>query len=565
MALRAGFFNALRVNDVYDRRYNADDYSNALAAFIKDGVRRSGADDFAVTANGLTLSVKIGWAMVGGKWVNLDADAIIGTITPPVGDYSRVDAVVLRVDKNEAERAPSLFIRQGVATSAPVAPSKVTDAGIHELILAFVDVAPSASTVTLTDTRGDANLCGWITTPVGYDDYFESLDNQFDIWFAEKRDTLASVTLFKQYIWRTVLTETASTVIFDIPQYDSTGVDILNVYVNGLLEIAGVDYTVSGSAITFSTGGGGTGTKIAGTEIVVICYKSIDGTGLGSVAEEITELQNKVAGLVKDTETNYICNGVNDNVKISEIVAAFNASAPQDSQLKINVFGTFGATAAYRGAGTSASPYTWFSVGADDGKRVIIDFSNCQKIYVAMSGATANTVFEGNNITINGLNIVAACYETGCSIDVFTGTKNIHANGCYFKVVTTSTATLAYSGTFNDCEAYISSADNSAYCFYGKSTHNPIIVNGGKYRAYTASTDAAYYSTIVMIASWETNAVVYVNGLNAPTVPITAFYQKTCFHVSGGLLYANGVCTALTNENKGGTYNVYGVASLSKP
>lgn len=560
MALKGYFYNAMLVNGEYDRKYNADDYSNNLAAVISDGVRRSGLDDFRVTAAGLQLTVKRGFAMIGGKAIQLDADYTFGVITPPVGSFSRIDAVVLRQNLSEAVRAPSLLIVTGTAASAPVPPEPTRNETVKDIVLAHVLVAPSATSLTVTDTRPNANICGWITTPVGYADYFASLDSAFEEWFTEKKDTLSSVTLFKRYEWRTVLEESADYVTFDIPQYDSTGVDIIEVYVNGLRQIDGTDYTVNESNIVF-----GAGTKIAGTEIAVVCFKSIDGAGLGTVSDEITEMQNQLAVLTKDTENDYICNGVDDNVKISEIIAAWNQTAATDSQLKINVFGTFGATTAYKGAGTSASPYTWLSIGVDDGKRVIIDFSNCQKVYLTMSGGTANTVFEGNNITVNGLNLVAACYATGTSINVFTGTKNIHANGCYFKVVTTSTATLAYSGTFNDCEAYISSADNSAYCFYAKSTHNPIIVNGGKYRAYTASTDAAYYSTIVMIASWETDAVVYINSLNAPTVAVSAFYQKTCFHVSAGTLLANGVCTALPNTNNGGAYNVNGLAALSRP
>ena len=43
--LKSGFYNAMKVNSVYDRKYNADDYSNVFSAFIRDGVRRSGAND----------------------------------------------------------------------------------------------------------------------------------------------------------------------------------------------------------------------------------------------------------------------------------------------------------------------------------------------------------------------------------------------------------------------------------------------------------------------------------------------------------------------------------------
>ena len=290
MALTSGFYNAMNVGGEYDRKYNADDYKNVFAAFIKDGVRRSGADDFRVSASGLAITVGPGYAVCGGRWVRLDTNHALTTVAPPVGDYSRIDAVVLRVNANENTRAASLVYRVGTPSASPQAPTKDTSTNITELILAHVRVAPGATRVTITDTRPNANLCGWITTPVGYDDYFASLDSRFDTWFQETKNTLASVTLFKQYKWRTVLSGQASSVIFSIPQYSGGGTDIIQVYVNGLLEIEDIDYTLSGDTINFITAGGGSGLKVAGTEVVVLCYKSIDGTGLGSVADEITFL-----------------------------------------------------------------------------------------------------------------------------------------------------------------------------------------------------------------------------------------------------------------------------------
>ena len=154
MALKSGFYNAMKSGSVYDRTYNADDYKNVFAAFIKDGVRRSGMDDFRVIASGLALSVKMGFAICGGRWVNLDADYSLTTVTPPVGDYSRMDAVVLRVDANEATRAASLIYRTGTASSSPTAPAKDTTTGVTELIIATVLVAPGAtSTVAMISSE----------------------------------------------------------------------------------------------------------------------------------------------------------------------------------------------------------------------------------------------------------------------------------------------------------------------------------------------------------------------------------------------------------------------------
>lgn len=527
MALNSGFYNAMLVNGDYDRKYNADDYKNVFAAFIKDGVRRSGADDFNVTASGLALTVKLGYAVCGGRWVHLDANYALGSITPPVGDYSRIDAVVLRIDVNEAAREASLLIRTGTAASAPTAPAKDTTTNVTELILAHVLVTPNATSVTVTDTRPNANLCGWVTTPVGYDDYFTSLDSQFDEWFARTKNTLSSVTLFKQYKWRTVLTGSASSVTFDIPQYTSGGTDIVQVYVNGLLETEGVDYTLSGKTITFITAGGGNGAKVAGTEIVVLCYKSIDGTGLGSVSNEVTTLQNKVAELSDVDEYVYVCNGKTDNVELSKIAQAWlNGGTDYGSKI-VRVYGTFGATAPYSGSGTSASPYNWIQAGqgGTTNRKITFDFSGCSQITINCGAGTYNVVFFGLNVDIIGVNVVA----TGAAdITMFSrvAATVVHARDCRFWI-TANTGYIARGGTFKNCRCSLTINGGDAFCFNVLSG-SLLRLFGGEYYAYAPTGNQ---SAVVYINSAQTNAVCMTYGINCPTNTRSGYVQLNAINV----------------------------------
>lgn len=561
MALNSGFYNAMLVNGDYDRKYNADDYKNVFAAFIKDGVRRSGADDFKVTASGLSLSVKLGYAVCGGRWVHLDADYTLGTITPPVGDYSRIDAVVLRVDANEATRAASLLIRTGTPASSPKAPAKDTTTGVTELILAHVRVAPSASTVTVTDTRANASLCGWVTTPVGYDDYFKSLDSQFDVWFAEKKNTLASVTLFKQYKWRTVLANSASSVTFDISQYTSGGTDILHVYVNGLLETEGVDYTLSGKTITFITAGGGNGTKTAGTEIVVLCYKSIDGTGLGSVSDEVTALQNKVAELSNVDEYVYVCNGETDNVELSKLARAWLTGGTGYDSKVIRVYGTFGATAPYSGSGTSASPYNWIQAGEGSAvnRRIVFDFTGCSRIAIDCANNTYNTVFFGLNVDIIGANVVA----TGdADITMFSrvAATVAHARDCRFWI-TAKTGYIARGGTFKNCRCSLTTNDGDAFCFNVLSG-SLLRLFGGEYYAY-APTDNQ--SAVVYVNSGQTNAVCMTYGINCPTNARSGYVQSNAINVLTNSAKCSFTDTVTTLEIVAAGQNIRGTIAQSLP
>lgn len=565
MALKSGFYNAMNVGGEYDRKYNADDYKNVFAAFLKDGVRRSGLDDFRVTASGLALTAKMGYAICGGRWVNLDADYSVGSITPPVGDYSRIDAVVLRVDANETTRAASLLIRTGTPANNPQAPAKDTSTNVTELILAHVLVAPNATTVTVTDTRPNTSLCGWITTPVGYDDFFTSLDSQFDTWFSNTKNTLASVTLFKQYNWRTVLEGSATSVTFSIPQYTSGGTDIIQVYVNGLLEVEGVDYTISGNTITFGTGGGGTGTKIAGTEIVVLCYKSIDGTGLGSVSDEITELQNDMALLADTNEYKYVCNGINDNVKLSEIAQTWLNGGTDYACKKISVYGTFGCSAAYGGAGTSANPYRWISVGTDanTNRKIIFDFSSCGQINLPIASGTVNTVFHGYNAHIIGANVIVNQSGSGTIVKVFGSTVGaVYAENCRFWLTCYQDSRISNTGTFVNCRASVANTVNNSYCFL-PFDGSLIRLNGGEYYAYTGSSSAQS----AVIGQSATNAVSILYGVNAPTVSRSGYYQTNSImqYAGGGIMNCTDLVSALTVTVVSGISNIRGTIAKSKP
>ena len=561
MALNAGFFNALNINGEYDRKYNADDYTNIFSAFISDGVRRSGIDDFKVSANGLVLTVKAGYAVVGGRWVHLDADITLPAITAPAGTYSRIDAVVLRVDANEATRAAGLFIRTGTAASTPTAPGKNAATGTAEVILAHVRIDPGATKVTLTDTRGNASLCGWITTPVGYNEYFTALDSAFEDWFQEKKDTLASTTLFKQYKWRTVLTSSESSITFDIPQYDSSGVDIIHVYVNGLLEIEGTDYTLNGSTITFGTGGGGSGTKVAGTEIVVLCYKSIDGTGLGTVSDEITAMQNTLNLLSDENEYIYVCNGKTDNVELSKIASDWLTGGTDYGSKIVRVYGTFGATSPQGGGGTSSNPYTWLALGkgAANNRKITFDFTGCSAINIACADNTHNIIFFGMNVNIIGANVLAS---GGAAIFMFStaAATAIHAERCRFWI-TSDAGFIARGGTFKDCRCSLTVNGADGYAF-------PVLSGGllrlfgGEYYAYAPTGNT---SSVVYVGASQLNAVVNTYSLSCPNVARSGYVQTYAFLAQSNNAKCSFTDTITTLPVSGAGQNVRGTIPASMP
>lgn len=531
MALKSGFFNAFLTEGNYDRKYNADDYSDNMGAIIRNGVLRDGNNGFRVTRNGLVLSVSPGRAWIEGRWAHLDSVHTFPAVVPPVGDYSRIDRIVLRLNNNTGGRSITLEYVVGTARSSPSAPALVREDNIYEIGLATIRVNPNATSVSVTDTRANKSVCGWVTTPVGYDDYFEALDAEFEDWFKEKRDALSSVTMFKQYMWRTTLESSAKSVSFDIPQYDSTGVDIIQVYVNGLLETEGAEYTLNGRVITFS------GTKVSGTEIVVICYKSIDGTGLRSVSDEITTLQNQVATLGDISDYNYICTGNADNVALSEIAQTFLSGADDGRTMTVRIYGTMGATSAYGGSGTTADPYRWFAFGRDvhTSRRICFDFENCSQVNITCASATHNIVFYGHNVYVKNAKLRVTCDTSNSSCIGFNSTSGtvlcervvmqIYGySGCYF----------ASNGTFTDCSVAVHNNNGVGRCFV-PTTDSFLRVFGGDYYAYA---DTGRGSAVFYVASGLSNAVVIANAVSCPTINKSGYVQDYAVYD----LSANGKC-----------------------
>lgn len=574
MAEHSGFFNALNVDGVFDRTYNADDYCDNLAVVINTGVLRSTADDLRVTANGMIPSVAVGRAWIKGHYYHNDAVYAFPAVTAPVGG-KRYDRIVLRFNNEISQRKISLVYLQGTAASSPALPEITRTDTVYDLVLANIFVDTNATKLTVTDTRASGTVCGWVYSTSGDNSFFTSLDNSFYTWFAQTKDTLSSVTLFKRYNWVYTLPSEAKTVTFNIPQWDADTC-FLEVYVNGILGTQGTEYTISDSNITFS------GTLIAGTVVTVKVYKSIDGTGIESVADEITELQDKVNAIEGDTAFTYVCINSNDNISLSQIAQAIHngsyteadvtqkakafleeiggntylASLADDAQIAIKVVGKLGASTPFSGSGTSASRYKWFSLGTEVAgeKRIIFDFANCEKIVIWAAQGTDNIIFYGTDMTIKNVNIWARCNASSCAIEMVAGRYNygqISVEDSRLRIDTTGKAVIGENGTFFNCYTYTSSSDTHALNFC-PTTESLIRVIGGTHYAYTASAAAGNISAIFYTYSTETNAVIIAQGINCPTIAKTNFYQKYLSVAYGGKTYINGATSTLTNA---GTYN----------
>lgn len=298
MAIRCGFFNSVG----QDRLYSAEDMNEPYKALVSNGVfatQKGEPSDYlqVVAQSGLTVKVKAGRGIFGDKWFLSDSDISL-TLNAPSVTLSRIDSIVVRIDRTESVRSASIIVRTGIASSSPVAPEMFRDDYVTEYRLADIKVNSNATAISqsnITDMRGSAD-CGWVTSLIQQVDtstLYIQWQTAFDEWFSDVKETLATSTLIRSYestYTTSVQDETA--IPINISQFNRN-LDILQVYINGLLLIKGVEYTVTDNTKITLTNGVDTGTPVS-----FVVYKSIDGSDAESVVQQVYELQNQVNGLM---------------------------------------------------------------------------------------------------------------------------------------------------------------------------------------------------------------------------------------------------------------------------
>lgn len=512
---RSGFFNALYTDGIFDRKYNANDYCDNLAVVIGNGVLRSENDDLKTTSDGMTVTVGVGRAWINGRYYYNDTPIIFSVPTAPTGG-KRYDRIILQLDTDIAARKIELVYREGVAGNTPTKPAIVRDDKVFELVLADIFIDTNATSVVVIDTRADDKVCGWVYSTSGDNSFFKSLDNSFNEWFKETRDTLSSVTLFKRYEWRTTLDVTSNTVSFNIPQYD-VETCFIDVFVNGILDTENVDYTLNGNIITFSN------SLVSGTEIHVRAFKSIDGTGIMSVADEITEIQNALANINAANNYFYNCNGVNDNVVISQIAQEFLNGGDDMRELTITVVGDFGATAPAAGDGSTSNPYVWFDISKPDlvNRRITLDFSGCSVINLTQ-GDAAYCLFTGRQYTVKNLCATIDGLESNMyGQNIYFGTKNVYFENCRITAIVRE-GWLFNFGTFRDCEFSIKTIDDISSIFRPILSSDVLRIYGGEFLPYTSGN---FVAATIYVTADISSAVIIADGLNCPTRAVSGYQQ----------------------------------------
>lgn len=298
MAVTSGFFNSVDG----DRMYNAEQMSSYFDGLISNGVFENVGDKMIVTAgSGMTVNVGTGRAFIDSHWVKNDSVLSL-TVDPSDVQLSRIDAVVLRLDKTDEGRSITIEMKTGTPSTTPAPPTPTINDNVHELFLAYVKVPKNTTQITqvnITDLR-PSSQCGWVTGIIKqvntadlflqwqtayeeqyaeFDEYMEQKKADFENWFSDLTSVLRVDTTIHKYQRTAYAVEHVPVIPVSIAQYESDK-DILFVFVNGVFFTEGIDYTLLGSGTNVAVNF--TSSLQKNTPVTFVVIKSVIGTGSGS-------------------------------------------------------------------------------------------------------------------------------------------------------------------------------------------------------------------------------------------------------------------------------------------
>ena len=552
MAEKSLFFNAFEDDSSatgFDRNYNADDISDWQSSFFETGVIKTNTNNGepqglkVVAAGGLNVSVSTGKAAINGKgYINTSLKTLTADTASSTARY---DMIVLRFNnvQNQASTSRKITAEYKRGTgSVPTKDSLERTNTVYELLLAYVYIgANSASIGQIYDTRGDKDLCPWFTPVKGYEDYYDAI-----IQHHESIITVASAST-------TVITDLSSNLY-------NNKYSLIEVYTNGIKEPhTSYTTTLSGGYIVITF----TAQKSAGAKITVELDNFIDGEGMSTALAQYTTLLADVANLKAAGEYNYICNGVNDNVLIGNIVREYLQGGTDYGTMKLNVIGNIGMQAPVYGDGTTASPYSWFNFNIGSNRNAIVDFTRAGQINPTITGGTYNNIFHSNNdIHVIGANVVASNTTTGTNIRIISTTSGVvKFENCRFYITSYQDGLIAIRGNFINCRGSVANVINNSYCFLPAS-NGVVKVIGGEYYAYTG--DSAKQSAIVGQSGADAVSILY--GVSAPTAARSGFYQTNSVlqWAGGGILSCTDLISELPLIVVAGISNIRGTIAKSK-
>ena len=161
MAVTSGFYNSYN----HDRLYSADQFGAIFDGLISDGVYNNVGQAFNVgPGDGMHVNVGTGRGWFQHTWIFNDQTLPVPIETAPTGNLTRIDTIVIGVNKNDAVRSSSIYAVKGTPAASPHKPALSNGTnGLYEYALAFVTVNSGATSFSSTKIQyvvGDTSKGG---------------------------------------------------------------------------------------------------------------------------------------------------------------------------------------------------------------------------------------------------------------------------------------------------------------------------------------------------------------------------------------------------------------------
>lgn len=201
--LDSGFFNASEGTS--DRVYDAEDISSIFDGIINDGVYSTIGSAFAVSAYGdMNVKVGTGRAWFNHTWTVSNSVEILELDEAPL-IMSRIDAIVLEINRSADVRQNGFRVVTGVAADEPTKPELINEGDIHQYPLAYISIATGQTEVTQADIENavGTDACPFVTgilRTISIEDLYAQWQAEFEEYEAESKQQFEEWFANVQYI-----------------------------------------------------------------------------------------------------------------------------------------------------------------------------------------------------------------------------------------------------------------------------------------------------------------------------------------------------------------------------
>lgn len=143
----------------------------------------------------MTIKIDTGRGWFDKRWVDNSSEYLM-TLESADVTLNRYCAVVVRTDRTESVRASAPVLKYGAYATSPKKPEMTRTEEVKEYCLAYIYIKAGATQITaadIEDTRGDTELCGWVTgliEQLSTTTLFEQWTQIFSDWFAGLQDII---------------------------------------------------------------------------------------------------------------------------------------------------------------------------------------------------------------------------------------------------------------------------------------------------------------------------------------------------------------------------------------